>query len=137
MATLCQLVGFSYPAYKSFQAVETKVKGDDTQWKVYWIIFGLFRICEVFVDLVLYWIPFYYAFKLAFLLWLMLPQTKGVRVEAIRLYALCSARVQLSGATRICLKPAELTPRFYSILFFPLFACSSSSSRPRSSTTPS
>ena len=25
----------------------------------------------------MYWIPFYYAFKLAFLLWAMLPQTRG------------------------------------------------------------
>jgi len=34
---------------------------------------------EVFTDFLLYWIPFYYAFKLAFLLWMMLPQTKGAK----------------------------------------------------------
>lgn len=34
---------------------------------------------EVFTDFLLYWIPFYYAFKLAFLLWAMLPQTKGAK----------------------------------------------------------
>ena len=52
-------------------AIESKTKGDDTQWLVYWVIFAIFSIMEVFVDLVLYWIPFYYAFKLAFLLWAM------------------------------------------------------------------
>ena len=34
---------------------------------------------EAFRDFLLYWIPFYYAFKLAFLLWAMLPQTKGAK----------------------------------------------------------
>lgn len=79
IASLSNLVGFVYPAYKSFQAIESKIKGDDTQWLVYWVIFAIFSIMEVFVDLVLYWIPFYYAFKLAFLLWAMLPQTKGAK----------------------------------------------------------
>jgi receptor expression-enhancing protein 5/6 len=60
-------------------AIETKNKGDDTQWLVYWVIFAFFSIIEVFVDILLYWIPFYHAFKLAFLLWAMLPQTKGAK----------------------------------------------------------
>jgi len=77
IASVCQLVGFAYPAFKSFQAIETKARGDDTQWLVYWVVFAFLQIVEVFVDVLLYWIPFYYAFKLAFLLWLMLPQTKG------------------------------------------------------------
>jgi receptor expression-enhancing protein 5/6 len=79
VASLSSLVGFLYPAFKSFQAIETKNKGDDTQWLVYWVIFAFFSIIEVFVDILLYWIPFYYAFKLAFLLWAMLPQTKGAK----------------------------------------------------------
>merc|ERR1712032_1185711 len=33
----------------------------------------------VFTGFLLYWIPFYYAFKMAFLLWAMLPQTKGAK----------------------------------------------------------
>ena len=74
IASLSSLVGFVYPAYKSFQAIESKTKGDDTQWLVYWVIFAIFSIMEVFVNLVLYWIPFYYAFKLAFLLWAMVSQ---------------------------------------------------------------
>ena len=77
IASLTTIVGFVYPAIKSFQAIETKLRGDDTQWLVYWVLFTFFNIIEVFVDLLLYWIPFYFAFKLAFLLWLMLPQTKG------------------------------------------------------------
>lgn len=74
---LCSIVGFVYPAFKSFETIETKTKGDDIQWLVYWVVFAFFSLIETFRDFLLYWIPFYYAFKLAFLLWAMLPQTKG------------------------------------------------------------
>ena len=30
-------------------------------------------------DFLLYWIPFYYAFKIAFLFWAMAPQTRGAK----------------------------------------------------------
>jgi receptor expression-enhancing protein 5/6 len=76
---LSSLVGFVYPAFKSFQSIETKLKGDDAQWLSYWVIFSFFTVIENFADMILYWIPFYYAFKMAFLLWAMLPQTKGAK----------------------------------------------------------
>lgn len=43
------------------------------------MVYSLFSIIEVFITSLLYWIPFYYAFKLAFLLWAMLPQTRGAK----------------------------------------------------------
>ena len=75
--SLCSIVGFGYPAFKSLEALETKKRRANKQWLVYWILFSFFTIIETFVDYLLYMIPFYYAFKLAFLLWAMLPQTKG------------------------------------------------------------
>merc|ERR1712125_132453 len=77
--SICSLVGFAYPAYKSFEAIEGPNKTDDTQWLIYWVVYAFFSVIEVFINLLLYWIPFYYAFKMAFLLWAMLPQTKGAR----------------------------------------------------------
>jgi len=77
--SLCSIVGFVYPAFKSFEAIENKGRGDDTQWLIYWVVYAFFSIIEVFTSILLYWIPFYYAFKLAFLLWAMLPQTKGAK----------------------------------------------------------
>merc|ERR1712151_719568 len=71
--------GFLYPAIQSFNAIENKVRGDESQWLIYWVVYAFFSIIEVFVDFLLYWIPFYYAFKMAFLLWAMLPQTKGAK----------------------------------------------------------
>jgi receptor expression-enhancing protein 5/6 len=78
-ATLCAIIGFVYPAYQSFLAIENKNKGDDVQWIVYWVLYSFFSIIETFQDFILYWIPFYFAFKLAFLLWAMLPQTRGAK----------------------------------------------------------
>jgi len=77
--SLCSIVGFVYPAYKSLLAIESKSRGDDTQWLIYWVVYCFFSMIEVFTDFLLYWIPFYFAFKLAFLLWAMLPQTRGAQ----------------------------------------------------------
>ena len=81
--TLCSMVGFVYPALKSFQAIEHRststTSTDVTQWLIYWVVYSFFSIIEVFIDILLYWIPFYYAFKIAFLLWAMLPQTRGAK----------------------------------------------------------
>jgi receptor expression-enhancing protein 5/6 len=77
--SLCSIVGFVYPAYKSLEAIESRGRGDDTQWLIYWVVYSFFSIIEVFTDFLLYWIPFYFAFKLAFLLWAMLPQTRGAK----------------------------------------------------------
>lgn len=75
--SLCSLIGFLYPTYKSFEAIEGKKQKEVTQWLIYWVVYSLFAIIEVFVDFLLYWIPFYYAFKMVFLSWAMLPQTRG------------------------------------------------------------
>ena len=77
--TICSIAGFVYPAYKSLLALERRVTGEVTQWLIYWVVYSFFSIIEVFVDFLLYWIPFYYAFKFAFLLWAFLPQTRGAK----------------------------------------------------------
>jgi len=74
---LCNVVGFIYPAYQSFKAIESKEKKDDTQWLVYWVVYSCFTIVETFVDFILFWIPMYYAFKAAFLIYCYLPSTQG------------------------------------------------------------
>lgn len=74
------LVGLLYPMYASVKAIESKDSADDTQWLVYWIVYGVFGFLETFIDLILYWIPFFYAIKIAFLVWCMHPTTKGATV---------------------------------------------------------
>ncbi|KAL1924094.1 uncharacterized protein VTP21DRAFT_7129 [Calcarisporiella thermophila] len=77
---ITNLIGVIYPVYKSFKALETRETNDDTQWLTYWTVYGFFSLLEHFTDLLLFWIPFYFLFKTAFLLWLILPQFRGAEV---------------------------------------------------------
>lgn len=70
---LCNFIGFLYPAYASFKAIESKQKDDDTKWLTYWVVYSFFAILEVFGDIFLFWIPLYWFFKCCFLVWLMVP----------------------------------------------------------------
>ena len=70
--TLCLVVGFIFPAFKSIKAMETRNSNEVTQWLVYWVVYSFFSVIEIFADALVYWIPFYYRFKLGFLLWAML-----------------------------------------------------------------
>ncbi|KAJ1734581.1 ER membrane protein DP1/Yop1 [Coemansia biformis] len=79
---LVNLTGFGYAAYASMDAIESPGKEDDAQWLTYWVVFGLLNVVEYFTGFLLYWFPFYYLIKLGFLVWLMLPSTRG----AERLY---------------------------------------------------
>eukprot|EP00978_Attheya_sp_CCMP212_P002666 scaffold5453_cov58-Attheya_sp.AAC.10 len=44
--SLCSIVGFVYPAFKSFEAIESQVRGDDTQWLIYWTVYAFFSVIE-------------------------------------------------------------------------------------------
>ncbi|RMX42706.1 hypothetical protein pdam_00021405 [Pocillopora damicornis] len=66
-------LGFAYPAYQSVKAVESADKDDDTQWLIYWVVFGVFNIVEFFSDILLSWFPLYFLVKLIFLCWCMAP----------------------------------------------------------------
>ncbi|RKP35650.1 TB2/DP1, HVA22 family-domain-containing protein, partial [Dimargaris cristalligena] len=67
-----------YPAYASYKAL--KVSHNEallTHWLTYWIVIGVFTGVEFVTDTFIFWLPFYNIFKMAFVVWLMLPQTQG------------------------------------------------------------
>ncbi|KAG7510852.1 hypothetical protein JOB18_033610 [Solea senegalensis] len=72
--------GTLYPAYSSYKAVKSKDVKEYVKWMMYWIIFALFTTVEVFTDMFLCWLPFYYELKIAFVVWLLSPYTKGSSV---------------------------------------------------------
>ncbi|CAL1568210.1 unnamed protein product [Knipowitschia caucasica] len=74
---LCNLIGFLYPAYISIKAIESVTKDDDTQWLIYWVVYGVFSVAEFFADIFLSWFPFYYIGKSAFLVWCMAPSSSN------------------------------------------------------------
>jgi len=74
------LIGWALPAYLSFKAIESPGVQDDVQWLTYWVVFGFFNFLETFaLRIVLYYVPFYFAFKTVFVLWLQLPQFRGAQ----------------------------------------------------------
>ncbi|NXG17973.1 REEP4 protein, partial [Grallaria varia] len=55
------------------------------RWMMYWIVFALFMATETFTDLLISWFPFYYEVKMAFVLWLLSPYTRGASLLYRRL----------------------------------------------------
>jgi len=82
---VCNLVGFLYPAYASFKALEDGTEEDHRQWLTYWVVFSFFTLVESLVDYILYWIPLFYVVKVLFLFWLFSDRYKGATV----LYQMC------------------------------------------------
>lgn len=83
------LIGFVYPAFASWKALESR-KGDAATaggaasqsrdaWLTYWVVFSCFNVVEHLADVLISWMPLYYVAKLAFVIWLQAPQTKARR----------------------------------------------------------
>lgn len=70
------VVGLLYPAYMSFKAIKMKNIYEYNRWMMYWIVFGFFSCATVVTDTLLSWLPLYSSAKIAFLLWLVAPQTR-------------------------------------------------------------
>jgi receptor expression-enhancing protein 5/6 len=74
------IVGIGYPVFWSLKALESENKEDDTQWLTYWIVFALFTLFDQFSGFVLRFVPFYFFFKILFLIWCFMPNTRGATV---------------------------------------------------------
>jgi len=85
------MLGVMLPAFESFKCVEEFSNIKDLSntsevysrassmqfWLIYWVVIATFLSFEYCFYWVLMWIPMYYPTKLAVLLWLYLPQTRG------------------------------------------------------------
>ncbi|XP_063817895.1 receptor expression-enhancing protein 3 [Pseudophryne corroboree] len=69
--------GMLYPAYNSYKAVKTKNVKEYVRWMMYWIVFALYTVTETLADLTICWFPLYYELKVAFVIWLLSPYTRG------------------------------------------------------------
>jgi len=75
--TVVLVFGTLYPAYYSYKAVKTKNVKEYVRWMMYWIVFALYTVVETITDLTLAWFPLYYEVKIAFVIWLLSPYTRG------------------------------------------------------------
>ncbi|XP_036918583.1 receptor expression-enhancing protein 3 isoform X2 [Sturnira hondurensis] len=69
--------GMLYPAYYSYKTVKTKNVKEYVRWMMYWIVFALYTVIETVADQTIAWFPLYYELKIAFVIWLLSPYTKG------------------------------------------------------------
>eukprot|EP01064_Diplonema_japonicum_P025480 TRINITY_DN36904_c0_g1_i1.p1 TRINITY_DN36904_c0_g1~~TRINITY_DN36904_c0_g1_i1.p1 ORF type:complete len:136 (+),score=37.57 TRINITY_DN36904_c0_g1_i1:56-409(+) len=58
--------------YKSFKAIESTDKCDDTQWLTFWMVMSLVQFAEFWTDILRKFVPYYNEAKLAFIVWLSL-----------------------------------------------------------------
>lgn len=78
---LVMVLGYAYPAYECYKTVEkNKINIDDLRfWCQYWILMAVLSICEIFGDIFISWLPLYGEMKLAFIIYLWYPKTKGTK----------------------------------------------------------
>ncbi|KAK4534415.1 hypothetical protein CDCA_CDCA01G0440 [Cyanidium caldarium] len=77
---LCTLFGYLYPAYATYKALKRSETAEIKQWLMYWVVHAGFSVAEAVGDWVASGFPFYHEAKVAFLLWLVLPHTRGATV---------------------------------------------------------
>jgi len=107
-APISNLIGWGLPAYLSFKALETPAPQDDVQWLTYWVVFGFFNFAEsVALGLILYYVPWYYALKSVFVLWLQLPNVRGAQV--IYVSVLKPVLANVSGSSRVLVPTDTVT----------------------------
>ncbi|KAK9740367.1 hypothetical protein RND81_03G029900 [Saponaria officinalis] len=76
---LVMILGYAYPAYECYKTVE-KNKPEIEKlrfWCRYWILVALMTVFERVGDAFVSWVPMYGEAKLAFIIYLWYPRTKG------------------------------------------------------------
>ncbi|CAK9193939.1 unnamed protein product [Sphagnum troendelagicum] len=76
---IIMLLGYVYPAYECFKIVERKKPELEHLrfWCQYWIIIAVLTVLERVGDILVSWVPMYSEAKLAFIIYLWYPKTKG------------------------------------------------------------
>eukprot|EP00249_Psilotum_nudum_P006473 c19797_g1_i1 orf=234-689(-) len=76
---ILMVVGYIYPAYECFKSVErTRPVVEQLQfWCQYWMIIAVVTVFERLADTFISWLPLYSEAKLAFVIYLWYPKTKG------------------------------------------------------------
>ena len=69
-------IGILYPAFMSFKSLESGDASETGYWLTYWIVWSMIVCVEVF-ELIIDWIPLYYELKLAFVVYLIHPSSRG------------------------------------------------------------
>ena len=93
LAFVSNLFAF-YPVYSSFKALRSASTADDQFWLTYWTVYGTLTLFESLIDGVFFWLPLYYVLKIALLIWLFHPNSRGALVVYSRFLAPLFASVE-------------------------------------------
>ncbi|KAF7148997.1 hypothetical protein RHSIM_Rhsim03G0067000 [Rhododendron simsii] len=76
---LILVLGYAYPAFECFKTMEkNKVEMHELRfWCQYWIIVAVLTVLERVVDIFISWLPMYDEMKLALIIYLWYPKTRG------------------------------------------------------------
>ncbi|MCO5570412.1 hypothetical protein L7F22_024133 [Adiantum nelumboides] len=76
---IIMLSGYAYPAYECFKTVDKKRPDAERLqfWCQYWMIIAVLTMLERLGDTFISWLPMYSEAKLAFIIYLWYPKTKG------------------------------------------------------------
>ena len=75
---ITSLVGTLYPGFSTIKAIQQKKK--KKEWLTYWVVFGTFLIFDMFSNIIMKIIPFYFVLKILFLIWMFIPGSNGCRL---------------------------------------------------------
>ena len=77
---ITNLVGTLYPAFWTIKSIEKNDLSDQKNWLTYWAVFGSFVLVDMFSPIIVKFVPFYFVFKIMFLIWLFMPGSQGCNI---------------------------------------------------------
>ncbi|XP_024979313.1 putative HVA22-like protein g [Cynara cardunculus var. scolymus] len=78
-SSLVLILGYAYPAFECFKTIEKHGVGNAELrfWCQYWVIVAILTVFERVGDIFISWVPMYGELKLALIIYLWYPKTKG------------------------------------------------------------
>ena len=73
---ITNLLGTLYPAFWTIKSIENDDLEEQKNWLTYWAVFGSFVLIDMFSPVIVKIIPFYFVFKIIFLIMLFMPGSK-------------------------------------------------------------
>ena len=73
---ITNLLGTLYPAFWTIKSIENDDLEEQKSWLTYWAVFGSFVLIDMFSPVIVKIIPFYFVFKIIFLIMLFMPGSK-------------------------------------------------------------
>ncbi|KAI7745702.1 hypothetical protein M8C21_026604 [Ambrosia artemisiifolia] len=77
--SLVLVLGYAYPAFECFKTIERQGVGNAELrfWCQYWVIVAILTVFERIGDIFISWVPMYGELKLALIIYLWYPSTRG------------------------------------------------------------